>query len=293
MDLWVLNLLNGISFGMVLFLLAAGLSLTLGVMGILNLAHGSLFMIGAFVGFFVFSGGGSFWVAALLAGAIAGLVGLVLEKAFLGRLHNLFDAQAMLLVGVVYILGNLGLWIFGPQNRLASPPLSLAFSVRIGNYTFPAYRLALILIGTIVFISLWWLLAKTRIGAIIRAGMDDREMTTGLGVNYGLISTAVFSLGAFTAGFAGAIALPMIGVAPSIAWDILLYSFIVVVVGGMGSMLGSLIGSLFIGLVDTFSRALFPDIATFTLYTVLVITLLVKPSGILGRKGILQDMERL
>lgn len=284
MDLLVLNFLNGISFGMVLFLLAAGLSLTYGVMGVLNLAHGSLYMVGAFVGFFVLSGGHGFWLAALLGGIAAGLGGLVLEKVFLSRLHNLRGAQATLTVGIVYILGNLCLWIFGPQNRLAAPPLWFTFSVHIGNYTFPVYRLVLIIIGTGFFIGLWLLLTKTRIGAIIRAGMDDKEMIMGLGSNYELVSTAVFSLGAFASGFAGAIALPMIGVAPYISWDIFLYALIVVVVGGLGSLQGSLIGALAIGIIDTFSRSLFSDFSMFILYAVLVITLLIKPSGILGRK---------
>jgi len=283
MEVWVVNFLNGISFGMILFLLATGLSLTLGVMGILNLAHGALFMAGAFVGWTVATMGGNFWLAALLGGITAGLIGLVIERAFLQRLYKLLDDQVLLTLGLVYILGNIALWIYGGHGRVANTPSYLAFSIDIGDYAFPVYRLVLIGIGAVAFIGLWWLLEKTRTGAIIRAGMDDKEMTVGLGLNYGLICSAVFSLGAFAGGFAGAIATPLIGVAFFIPMDILLYALIVVVVGGTGSVLGTLIGALAIGLIDAFGKALIPDFAMFTMYVALIIILLVKPTGLLGR----------
>ena len=283
MEVWVVNFLNGISFGMILFLLATGLSLTLGVMGILNLAHGALFMAGAFVGWTVATMGGNFWLAALLGGITAGLIGLVIERAFLQRLYKLLDDQVLLTLGLVYILGNIALWIYGGHGRVANTPSYLAFSIDIGDYAFPVYRLVLIGIGAVAFIGLWWLLEKTRTGAIIRAGMDDKEMTVGLGLNYGLICSAVFSLGAFAGGFAGAIATPLIGVAFFIPMDILLYALIVVVVGGTGSVQGTLIGALVIGLIDAFGKALIPDFAMFTMYVALIIILLVKPTGLLGR----------
>lgn len=279
----MVNTLNGISFGMILFLLATGLSLTLGVMGILNLAHGALFMAGAFVGWAVVTGGGNFWLAALLGGIIAGLIGLVIERAFLRRLYKLLDDQVLLTLGFVYILGNLCLWIYGGHGRVAPPPSLLAFSIGIGDYAFPVYRLALIIIGAAAFIGLWWLQEKTRAGAIIRAGMDDKEMTVGLGLNYDLICSAVFVLGTFAGGFAGVLALPIIGIAFFMSWDILLYALIVVVVGGTGSIQGALAGALAIGLIDAFGKALIPDFAMFTMYVALIIILLVKPTGLLGR----------
>ena len=286
MDVWVVNFLNGISFGMILFLLATGLSLTLGVMGILNLTHGALFMAGAFVGWTVVTMGGNFWLAALLGGITAGLIGLVIERAFLHRLYKLLDDQVLLTLGLIYILGNIALWIYGGHGRMVAPPSFLAFSINIGDYAFPAYRLALIAIGAAAFIGLWWLLEKTRVGAIIRAGMDDKEMTMGLGLNYGLICSAVFALGAFAGGFAGAIATPLIGVAFYISMDILLYALIVVIVGGTGSVQGTLVGALVIGLIDAFGKALIPDFAMFTMYVALIIILLVKPTGLLGRKQV-------
>lgn len=286
MDLLVINLLNGISFGMILFLFAMGLSITLGVMGVLNLTHGALFMIGGFVGLSVVNAGGNFWLAVLLGGITAGLVGLAMEWLFLRRLYRQLDDQVLLTLGLVYILGNIALWIYGGRVKIFRPPSLLASPIAIGDYTFPLYRLALIAIGVVAFIGLWWLIERTRIGAIIRAGMDNREMATGLGVNYPLACSAVFTLGAFVGGFAGSLATPVIGVVFTMSLDILLYALIVVVVGGPGSVVGTLVGALIIGVIDAFGKALFPELAMFTMYIVLIIMLLVKPAGILGRKQV-------
>lgn len=286
MEVWVVNLLNGIAFGMILFLLGMGLSLTLGAMGILNLTHGALFMAGSFAGLSVLAVGGNFWLAALVGGIIAGLIGLVIERAFLRRLYKLLDDQVLLTLGLIYILGNIALWIYGGYGRIIHPPSNLDFSISIGEYAFPVYRLALIIIGIAAFLVLWWLIDKTRTGAIIRAGMDNQEMAMGLGVNHALVCSAIFALGAFAGGFAGAIATPVIGVAFSESMDILLYALIVVVVGGTGSVQGALVGALAIGLIDAFGKALIPDFAMFTMYVALIIILLVKPTGILGRKQV-------
>ena len=283
MELLTINLLNGVSFGMILFLLAMGLSITLGVMGILNLAHGSLFMIGGFIGVSVVNSGGDFWLA-IIAGSIgAAIVGLIIERLFLRRLYKQLDSQVLLTLGLVYIIGNIALWIYGGRVQIFDPPPILNWKIAIGDYAFPFYRVFLTGIGAIAFIGLWGLIEKTRIGAIVRAGMDNREMTMGLGIHYGLTCSAVFALGAFVGGFAGIVATPFIGVVQSMALDILLYALIVVVVGGSGSVLGTLIGALTIGIVDAFGKAFFPDFAMFTMYLVLIIILLVKPTGILGR----------
>jgi len=283
MDLLTINLLNGISFGMILFLLAMGLSITLGVMGILNLAHGALFMIGGFIALSTTNAGGHFWLAIVLGSLGAGVVGLITERLFLSRLHQQLDAQVLLTLGLVYIIGNLALWIYGGRGQIFDPPLVLNRTISIGDYAFPFYRVFLTGVGAITFLGLWCLIEKTRIGAIVRAGMDYREMTMGLGINYGLTCSAVYALGACIGGFAGALATPFIGVVQSMALDILLYALIVVVVGGPGSVPGTLIGALIIGIVDAFGKAFFPDLALFTIYLVLIIMLLVKPTGILGR----------
>ena len=186
-------------------------------------------------------------------------------------------------MGLVYIFTNITLWIYGGHGRITVPPSFLSSAIGIGTHSFPVYRLALIFIGSASFVFLWWLVDKTRVGAIVRAGMDDKRMTVGLGINHGLICSVIFAVGAFTGGFAGFLGSPVIGVVFSMPLDILLYALIVVVVGGPGSVLGTLIGALLIGIMDSFGKAIFPDFAMFTIYVVLIITLLFKPSGILGR----------
>ncbi len=288
MELIIINLLNGISFGMILFILAMGLSITLGVMGILNLAHGALFMIGGFIGVSIIRSGGNFWLATILGSLGAGVLGFLIERLFLARLYKQLDNQVLLTLGLIYIFGNIVLWIFGGRVQLFDPPAILSWKISIGNYAFPFYRMFLICIGAILFIIIWWLIEKTRIGAIVRAGMDNKEMAMGLGINYSLTCSIVFTLGSFIGGFAGCMAIPFIGVVHSMSLEILLYALIVVVVGGPGSVFGTLLGGILIGIIDAFGKAFFTDLAMFTLYLVLIITLLLKPTGLWGRSQIFE-----
>lgn len=289
MDVLGIQLLIGISYGMLLFVLASGLSLIMGVMRILNLAHGSLYMIGAYVGVTVAHLSGpwsNFWLAALVAGLTGGLIGLVLERVFFSRLYKELDGQVLATLGFVYIFENLVRWIWGPLQKMVSPPAFLSGSTIVGGLTFPTYRFALIVIGLVTAVGLWLLVEKTRVGAIIRAGMDDREMTGGLGVNFGRIASAVFFLGTFMAGFAGFLGTAMSGVSPFIGMPIMLLAVIVVVVGGMGSIPGALLGAMIIGIIDSFGKAYFPDLALFTAYLAMIGILLLRPSGLLGRKEV-------
>lgn len=283
MDVWALHILNGISYGMILFILASGLSLILGVMGILNLAHGSLYMLGAYIGLTLASSVGNFWLVALLSGIGIALLGLLLERVFLSRLYGQYNEQVLLTIGFIYILGNIALWTWGAWVKTGAPPPYLATSIAIGSLSFPLYRFVLIFIGLAIFAGLWWLVEKTRAGAIIRAGMDDKEMTMGLGINYGLVCSAVFFLGTFLGGFAGFIGTPVLAASPEIGFPMLLMALIVVIVGGVGTVKGTLLGALTIGIIDSLGKAFFPDFAMFTIYVVFIIILLVKPSGLLGR----------
>lgn len=256
-------------------------------MGILNLAHGALYMLGAYIGLTVARHyWDNFLLGAVLAAVSIGIIGLVLERGFLSRLYRQLNEQALLTLGLVYIFGNVVMWIWGPYSKMGHSPDILSSSVGIGSYAFPVYRFAIIFIGLALFFVLWWLQDKTRIGARIRAGMDDKEMTVGLGINYGVISTAVFILGALMGGLAGFLGTPIIGAYPEMSMSILLLAMIVVVVGGLGNVQGALLGSLIIGIIDTFGRAYFPDFAMFTAYLIFIIMLLAKPTGILGRKKI-------
>ncbi|MFC2019746.1 branched-chain amino acid ABC transporter permease [Chloroflexota bacterium] len=283
MDILAINILNGVSYAMILFLMASGLSLIRGVMGILNLAHGTLYMLGAYIGLTV-AGLGANWVVALLAGGVsAGIIGLFFERVFLSRLYKQVYAQVLLTLGLVYVFANVVLWIWGGIGKIGTAPAIAAGGVSIGDFSFPFYRFLLIFMGLLAFAGLWWLEAKTRAGAIIRAGMDDKEMTIGLGINYGLISSATFILGATMGGLAGFIGTPIVGAHPDMSMNILLSALIVVVVGGVGSVRGALLGALVIGLIDSFGKAYFPDFALFTIYLAMIIVLLLRPSGILGR----------
>ena len=285
MDWVVISLLNGMSLGAILFLLATGLSLTLGLMGIVNLAHGAFFMIGGYVGWTVaVELGLNYWLAVLLGGIAAGLVGLVIERGFLRRIHKQPLGQALLTVGFVYILTNLTLlgWGSGLRQPFTSPLFS--GSLPIAGWGYPIFRITTIAIGLILLIGLWWFQEKTRAGAIIRAGMDDRAMTIGLGINLGRVDYLVFFLGAFIAGVAGVIGAQMMVLHPGLGFDILLLALVVVIVGGTGSVQGAFAGAMVIGLIDAFGKVLAPEIARFLLYLVMLVVLLVRPSGLIPRK---------
>lgn len=280
----MLSLLNGISFGTILFLLASGFSLILGVMGILNLAHGALYMIGAYVGWsLAVRYGLNFPLAVLAGGVAAGLVGLIIERGFLRHLYRQLTQQVLLTIGFVYILTDLSQWFWGPLARgpFTAPFLSGSFPIM--SWSYPTARVAIIFMGLILAVGLWWLQDKTRYGAIVRAGMDDKQMTMGLGINVERVSTIVFFVGAFIAGFAGVTGAQLLGVNLNLGWEVLLLSLIVVVVGGMGSVQGALLGGMLIGLIDAFGRALFPELASFTMYLAMIIILLVRPHGLLRR----------
>lgn len=284
-DFLVLNLLNGISYGMILFLLASGISLIYGVMGILNLAHGALYMVGAYVGWSIaIQYGMNFWLAVLMGGLAAGLVGLFLERVFFRRLYKQLTEQVLITFGFIYILTNLCIWIWTAEFRAPFTAPILAGSFKIGGLTYPIARVGVIFIGLILAIFLWWLIDKTRVGAIVRAGMDDQEMTMALGINIPLVSTAVFSLGTFIAGFAGVIGAQLLGVNPTLGIDVFQISMVVLVVGGLGSVQGALLGALLIGSVDAFGKALFPVLAMFFVYLAMIVVLAVRPRGLLGRR---------
>ena len=286
MDIFLAQFVNALSYAFLLFLLASGMALIFGTMGIINIAHGGLYVLGAYVGLTVFRYLDNFWLSALLAAVALGLVGLMLERVFLSRLYKLFAEQVLVTIGIAYIITNTALWVWGPLTWLGTKPAILSGSLSIGGFTLPAYRFGVILIGLVLYIVLWWLQDKTRIGARIRAGMDDKETTTGLGINYGLMATAIFTVGTMMGGLAGFIGAPIIGVNPELGIRILLLAFIVVIVGGVGSVHGTLLGSLTIGLIDNLGKAYFPDLAMFTIYLVFIIVLVVRPSGILGMKQV-------
>ncbi len=284
-DIIVQNLLNGVSFGIILFLLASGLSISLGLMGILNLAHGALYMVGGYVGWLLaVRSGWNFWLAVLGAGLASGLLGLIIERIFLRHLYKKRNEQVLLTFGLIYILTNLSIWIWGAEPRTPFTAPFLSGSFNLSGLQYPTARMAIIVIGVILAVGLWLLQDRTRLGAIVRAGMENKEMVTGLGINMGAVFTIVFFVASFLAGFAGVIGAQLLGVYPDLSLDVLLLALVVVVVGGMGSVRGTLLGSMIIGLIHSFGVALFPELAMFTIYLVMIIILLARPAGLLGKK---------
>ena len=280
--LLLLNIaLNGIALSMILFLLAAGFELMFGVMRIINMAHGSYFMVGAYVGIFVAKHTGFFGLGVLAGAVSVGVLGLIMDRFFLRYLQEHLQ-QVFLTFGVVFILSDITRMIWGGDPLGISTPALLAGSLKILGKSFPIYRLALIPIGLLVALGLWLFQAKTRLGAIVRAGVDDKEMVGVIGINIKLLSTMVFGGGALLAGFGGMMASPIIGVVPGLDWEILTLAMVVVVVGGLGSLPGALVGSLLIGLADTFGKFLLPEIAIVLTFFILAIVLIIKPSGIFG-----------
>jgi len=280
----ICQLLNGIALGMLLFLLAAGLSLMFGLMGIVNLAHGSYFMVGAYVGLSILEATGSFLLALLAAAASGALLGFLTERFFMRRLYGLRHHEPILLTfALSLILSDFSLFLWTGTPRWVQTPSLLAFCVNIVGSPYPTYRLALILVGIIVFFVLYWFQEKTRWGAMVRAGVDDKEMATGFGINIPMVFTTVFCLGAFLAGFGGFIGAPILGVHIGLDIEIIMLALAVVIVGGIGSLPGCLATCLLLGLADTFGKVLWPDFASLTIYVILVIVLLVRPSGLFGK----------
>ena len=285
MDWFVINMLNGISYGMVLFLIASGMSIILGTMGVANLAHGSIYMFGAYIGWTVaVKWNASFLLAVLAGGFSAGLVGLVIERGLLRHLYKQLNEQVLLTFGFVYIFGNLCLWIWGGLPKMPFTAKFLDGSFEIMGRVYPKARVSVILIGLILAIVLWWFQDRTRMGAIVRAGMDDKETAMGLGINLQRAFAIIFFLGSFIAGAAGVIGAQLLGVHIELGLDVLLLALIVVIVGGVGSVQGALLGGILIGVIDAFGRAVVPQLAMFTMYLTMIVVLIIRPQGLLGRK---------
>jgi branched-chain amino acid transport system permease protein len=284
-DLVLSSFIIGISFGFILFLVGTGLSLTMGLMKIVNLAHGAVYMVGAYVGATTGLATHNFLIGILAGGIAAALMGIIMEVGFLKRLYKRSMDQALLTIGFVYILINLVQWIWGPLPQSTYIPEALSVSLPMAGTKIPLFRLATIGVGIVAAIMLWLFQEKTRIGAIIRAGMDNQEMTRGLGIKLPVVFTGVFAFGAFVAGFCGLFGAQSLGVSLDVGWDVLLLSTAVVMIGGTGSIEGALLGGLLIGLTDTYGKVFFPEIGYFTMYTLLIIVLIIKPTGLLGRRA--------
>jgi branched-chain amino acid transport system permease protein len=284
LNYWLIQTFNGISYGALLFLVGSGLSLIFGVMRIVNLAHGSYFLLGGYVALTVIWTTGS-WVLAIPLAAIAiGAVGLAMERVFLRPLG--FDPlrQVLLTVGFAFLFQQAALDIWTGNNFDIEPPALLQHSVHVGSLYLPLYRVFMIAIAAAIGLALWLAMEKTRIGAMVRATVDDAEMARGVGIDTSRISMFIFALGAALAALGGVIGGAFLGIYPGLDFEILPLAFAVVIIGGMGSLGGAAIGALLVGLADNFGKALFPEVSYFTLYAPMALILAIKPTGLFGRE---------
>ena len=283
MEFIATQLVNGLAYGVLLFLMSAGLSLIFGLMNVVNVAHGSFFMLGAFFALAIQKWTGSFWAALALSWIPAVAVGVVMERVFIRKLYTRGHLdQVLLTFGFTFVFVDLVRMVWGADIRELAIPDVLSGVVEVGGVIVPKYRLFLIAFGGLVGLLLWLFLERSRIGAMVRAGVDDAFTATGIGINVPLLFASVFALGVGLAAIGGTVAGPILGLYPGMDIEILIPAFIVVVIGGMGSLRGAFVASVFVGLVDTFGKAYFPDLALFMIYLLMVVVLLTRPQGLFG-----------
>jgi branched-chain amino acid transport system permease protein len=283
MSLWLLLAVNSITLGGLLFLLAAGFSLIFGLMRIPNLAHGSFFMLGAYFAVSLIRLGMAFWPAALLAGLGVALFGGIVERLILRRLAGAELAQVLVTLGLSFMVADVCLMVWTGDPIQIDTPALLRGATNVAGLAFPTYRLAVSVIAVIVAAALWILIDRTRLGAMIRAGVDDPAMARVTGIRVSRLFTIVFCLGAWLAGFAGVIGGPILSVYPGLDQEMLPLALVVVILGGSGSLLGCLAGSLIVGFLYNFGQALFPELAYVVLFLPMLIVLVLRPQGLFGR----------
>ena len=272
--------LNGLFSAALLFLIASGLTLAFGVMRIVNIAHGSFYMLGVYVAYTVILRTQSLLLGAVVAMLVVGAVGFVMQRFFLRRFGSDPLAQMMMTMGFALLFRDAALMIWGGDPFTLPYPAPLRGSVEAGDVVFPLYRLFVILVAALVGVALWAVNEKTLIGARLRATVDDPEMASATGINVALLSGLVFAAGAGLAAFGGVMGGPILGGYAGIDFDLLPLAFVVVIIGGMGSLKGALVGSIVVGMIDNFGKALVPELSYFTLFAPMVIVLALKPTGL-------------
>jgi branched-chain amino acid transport system permease protein len=286
MSLWLLLAVNSITLGGLLFLLSAGFSLIFGLMRIPNLTHGSFFMLGAYLATSLIARGLDFWTAAVLAGLLVAGLGGIVERLILRRLAGAELAQVLVTLGLSFMIADVCLMVWTGDPIRVDTPGALRGATAVAGVGFPTYRLAVSVIAAIFAAALWLLLDRTRLGAMIRAGVDDADMARVVGIRVSRLFTVVFCLGAWLAGFAGVIGGPILSVYPGLDQEMLPLALVVVILGGSGSLLGSLVGSLVVGFLYNFGQAMFPELAYVVLFLPMLVVLVVRPQGLFGRQTV-------
>jgi branched-chain amino acid transport system permease protein len=275
--------LNGLSFGALLFLLASGLTLVFGLMRIINLAHGAFYMIGGYLGVVVAGLTGNLLLAVITGVAVVAVTAFVIEVVLLRFVRGQELPEVLLTVGVSFVIADLCLAIFGGDPRTLPTAATIQGSMTIGELTYPWYRIFVIVLAVLIGVALTVVQNGTRVGAIVRAGVDDREMISAMGVNIGWVFTGMFMVGAALAAIGGTIGAGVISIRPGIQDEVLLYALVVIIIGGLGSVPGAAIGSVAIGLIDAFAKAWIPEFAYFTIFAPMALVLVLRPTGLFGR----------
>jgi branched-chain amino acid transport system permease protein len=284
MEFFINQVFNGLSYAALLFLMAGGLTLIFGVMKIVNIAQGSFFLLGGYVGYTVASLTGNFYLG-LMSGVIAvGLLGIPLEHFLLKDLANENLRMMLITMGIALFLQDLCLLLWEGNPLMIPVPAYLTKIIKVGRFNFAAFRFFMIGSAALLFLLLWWFQKSTRVGAMVRASVDNAETAEGLGIHVNYVKLGVFALGAALSGFGGVIGGSFMGLYPGLDFELLPYAFVVVVVGGMGNLTGALVGSVIVGIVDNFGKALFPSISYFTLFAPMAIVLAWRPTGLFGKK---------
>lgn len=286
MDLttFLIQVLNGVQYGFTLFLVASGLTLIFGIMGIINLAHGAFYMVGAYVVWWLFGVTDNLAIAVLLGLPLMVVFGYLVERLFIAFLYDRDHLyQVLLTYGLILILNDLQKILWGSDFYSVPIPEVLSGGIALGNQDYPIYRLFVILVCLIVAAGMYLVIGRTKLGMMIRAGADNREMSQALGIDTPKVFAVVFSLGAALAAFSGMIDAPLSSVYPGMGDFILIISFVVIVIGGIGSVKGAFIGAMLVGLVDTFGKILVPEFAAMSIYALMALVLLWRPQGLFGR----------
>jgi branched-chain amino acid transport system permease protein len=277
------QVLNGLSFGALLFLLASGLTLVFGLMRIVNMAHGAFYMLGGYIGVVIATLTGNLLVAVIAAIAAVGITAFLVEVVLLRFVRGQEMPEVLLTIGVSFVIADMCLAIFGgdPQNLPNTVRIPGAFVV--GDFAYPWYRIFVIGLAVAIGVALALVQSKTRVGAIVRAGVDDREIITAMGVNIRWVFTGMFVVGAALAGIGGTIGAGMQSILPGIQNEVLLYALVVIIIGGLGSVPGAAVGSALIGLIDAFAKAWIPELAYFTIFLPMALVLVFRPTGLFGK----------
>ena len=277
------QLLNGLTFAALLFVVASGFTLIFGLLRIVNLAHGALYLFGGYIGYTIATMTGSFFLAGVAAMAGVALMGLALDQGLLRFVRGFELRQVLLTLGVAFVLNDMALVIWGGDSFTVPVPEALRGGVQIFGLYYPKYRLFVLVLGVLIFIALWLLLNRTRLGALIRAGVDDAEMVEASGVNVRRVFLATFLLGSALAGLGGVIGGAFLSLYPSADAEILVFSLAVVIIGGRGSLVGVAVGSILVGLLNTIGQVMFPELAYFVIFGPMALLLAFRPLGLFGK----------